>query len=124
MWSKLLSPKVLSVVWLLTIIATAGMAWQYRAAICEATVSDIHLAATREALKQAEAAAETARRYEETIASLRQTTTEIVREVEKVVERPVYRDCRLDPDGVRVLRQARGLAGEPDSDVPPATYSP
>jgi len=102
---------------LLTTIVTAGMAWQYRAAICEAT-------ATREALKQAEAAAETARRYEETIASLRQTTTEIVREVEKVVERPVYRDCRLDPDGVRILRQARGLAGEPDSDVPPAAYSP
>jgi hypothetical protein len=41
-----------------------------------------------------------------------ETRTRIIRqEVQHVVERPVYRDCRLDPDGLRLLNAA--LAGSP-----------
>lgn len=51
-----------------------------------------------------------------------ETRTRIIRqEVSHVVERPVYRDCRLDPDGLRLLNAALGgsavtipPAGPPD----------
>jgi len=38
-------------------------------------------------------------------------TRTILREVQHVVDRPVYRDCRLDPDGLRLLNAA--LSGSP-----------
>jgi hypothetical protein len=38
----------------------------------------------------------------------------ITREVQHVVERPIYRDCRLDPDGLRLLRAA--FDGDPAPD--------
>jgi hypothetical protein len=50
----------------------------------------------------------------------------ILREVQHVVDRPVYRDCRLDPDGVRLLNAALGgspvaiPAREPADPVPGA----
>lgn len=45
-----------------------------------------------------------------------ETRTRIIRqEVQHVVERPVYRDCRLDPDGLRLLNAALGGSPTPDS---------
>lgn len=45
---------------------------------------------------------------------------EITKEVERVVEKPVYRDVCLDDDGLRVLRSAIGgaSAGQPARAVP------
>lgn len=39
----------------------------------------------------------------------------ITREVAHVVERPVYRDCRLDADGLRLVRAA--FSGDPAPDA-------
>jgi hypothetical protein len=53
-------------------------------------------------------------------------TRTILREVQHVVDRPVYRDCRLDPDGLRVVNEALGgspaaiPAGVPPDPVPAA----
>lgn len=49
--------------------------------------------------------------------------TEVQREI---VEKPVYRECRLTPDGVRGANQARrgSAAGKPDGKVPAASTSP
>lgn len=53
-------------------------------------------------------------------------TRTILREVQHVVDRPVYRDCRLDPDGLRLLNAALGgspapvPAGVPPDPVPAA----
>jgi hypothetical protein len=47
-------------------------------------------------------------------------TRTILREVQHVVDRPVYRDCRLDPDGLRLVNAA--LSGSPatiPAGVPP-----
>lgn len=56
-----------------------------------------------------------------------ETRTRIIRqEVQHVVERPVYRDCRFDPDGLRLLNAALGgspaaiPAGVPPDPVPGA----
>lgn len=49
----------------------------------------------------------------------------IQRQVDKVVEKPVYRDCALDPDGMRIWNAAnRGEAvspGQPDPVLPTVT---
>jgi hypothetical protein len=56
-----------------------------------------------------------------------ETRTRIIRqEVQHVVERPVYRDCRLDPDGLRLVNAALGgsaaaiPASQPPEPVPSA----
>jgi hypothetical protein len=54
-------------------------------------------------------------------AEIRTEFVTITEEVERVVEKPVYRDVCLDPDGMRVLSDAiRGAApaGQPASAVP------
>ena len=48
-------------------------------------------------------------------------TVEIKREVQRVVEKPVYRDCRLDDDGLRVYNAAAsGMRVEPAVVAPAA----
>jgi hypothetical protein len=56
-----------------------------------------------------------------------ETRTRVIRqEVQHVVERPVYRDCRLDPDGLRLVNAALGgspaaiPASQPPEPVPGA----
>jgi hypothetical protein len=56
-----------------------------------------------------------------------QTKTQVIlKEIEHVVDRPVYRDCRLDPDGLRLVNEALGgspatiPAGVPPDPVPSA----
>lgn len=50
----------------------------------------------------------------------------IEREVSRVVDRPVYRDCRLDPDGLRLVSAAlAGVAPAPGGQPPdPVQRSP
>lgn len=42
----------------------------------------------------------------------------ITREVERVVEKPVYRNVCLDADGLRLVGQAIGAAGHPGEPAP------
>jgi len=118
MWKTLISPKVLGAAWAVTIAAAMFFTWQYRAAICEATVSGLRLDALAAIEKAERDAAAVADKHELAMGRLRKQLDEVSREAQKVVERPDYRDCRLDDDGVRILRQARGDAGEPDSPLP------
>lgn len=52
----------------------------------------------------------------------------ITEEVERVVEKPVYRDVCLDADGLRVIQSAidrvNGTAGQPGHAVPAAAAAP
>lgn len=42
----------------------------------------------------------------------------ITREVERVVEKPIYRNVCLDDDGLRVIGKAIGAAGNPGQPAP------
>lgn len=71
--------------------------------------------------KQAQGAAE---KKEAGDAKARVVYSQITREVERVVEKPIYHHVCLDPDGMRVARDA--ILGKitdpakPDESVPPA----
>ena len=76
--------------------------------------------AVQQAASQVDAAASSNEAEKERIRVQFQTIT---RTVEKIVERPVYRDVCLDDDGLRALRAAIGgadPAGEPAPAVPGA----
>ena len=101
----------------------AGTAWQVQAWRYEAREAQ-RLEAERElraqqARKADSAAASHEQRREKIAAEVRTIT----KEVERVVERPVYRDRCVDDDGLRLLRRAVGdpaAAGEPAPAVPDA----
>lgn len=69
----------------------------------------------------ARAADGAAQRHETTRAAIRAQQQIISREVERVVESPVYRDVCLDADGLRLVAAAIGAAasaGQPAPAVP------
>lgn len=92
-------------------------------AVCAATVAALHAEAQAQKDAEAEKYRKLSARLEKDNARTRIVYQEITREVEKIVDRPIYRDgvC-LDDDGVRLANAA--LAGkavypaEPDSAVP------
>lgn len=53
---------------------------------------------------------------EEKLASLRANEKEIIREIPKIIERDVYHNVCLDPDGLQIIERAR--SGRPDSGKP------
>ena len=60
---------------------------------------------------------------EEKLQKLRENERTVVRETTKVVERPVYRNVCLDPDGVRLINadkegKASGIASQPLTEMP------
>lgn len=63
---------------------------------------------------------EVSRRYEQTRAKRQQQAQVITKEIVREVEKPVYRECVVPADGVRLLNDARGHAGpgEPDGSLP------
>lgn len=71
-------------------------------------------------VRRAEVAGKAGAAFEADRAAIQTRTRVILQEVQHVVERPVYRDCRLDPDGLRLLNAALGGSPVPDrAGVPP-----
>lgn len=65
---------------------------------------------------------EASRRFEKARVVRQQEAQVITREIIREVEKPVYRECAVPADGVRLLNAARGHdedPGEPDSPLPP-----
>ncbi len=62
---------------------------------------------------------EASRRFEKARAVRQQQAQVITKEIIREVEKPVYRECAVPADGVRLLNDARGHAGpgEPDGAV-------
>lgn len=80
------------------------------------TVANVERLVRRAAVASAAGAA-----FEADRAVIETRTRTILREVQHVVDRPVYRDCRLDPDGMRLVNAALGGSPAPDpASVPPA----
>lgn len=87
--------------------------WRWRAADAD------RLELEREARRgQVHAADGAAVRHETTRAAIRAQQQFISREVERVVESPVYRDVCLDADGLRLVVQAAGAAANPGQLAP------
>lgn len=90
--------------------------WRYGAK--EAERMEVEAEKRRMDAKQIHAAATG---YEADKRKLREQSGPIIKEVERVVEKPVYRNICLDDDGLRVLDDALGIAkpaSEPAGAVP------
>lgn len=62
--------------------------------------------------------------YEDDRAKTRTEFIEITKEVERVVQKPVYRNVCLDDDGLRQLERAAaatGHPGKPEAGMPPSS---
>ncbi len=106
-------------------IGAAG-AWQVQAWRWRAADAD-RLELEREARRGQEQRADGAAvRHEATRAGLQQQRQVLTREIERVVEVPLYRDVCLDADGLRVIATAAGASpdsGQPAPAVPAAAAS-
>ena len=102
----------------------AGAGWQVRQWKAGQDDAARLRAEQRTAINRAERADAAAASHETTRAGLQQQRQVLIREVEHVVERPVYRDgvC-LDADGLRIVAAAAGAepaASQPAGPVPTA----
>ena len=80
--------------------------------------------AARDSLRRAENADRAAGDYEETKTAAEVRERVVIKEVTRVVEKPVYRNECLDDDGLRILAadiQARTASGKPAAAVPRAS---
>lgn len=97
--------------------------WRWRAA--DADRLEQQQQARRAQEQQADAAGV---RFEQGREAIRAQQRVITREVERVVESPVYRDVCLDPDGLRLVAAtaagAASGAGEPAPAVPASAAAP
>jgi hypothetical protein len=93
-------------------------AWRWAAADAQALEDARELRAQRE-----RAADHAAEQHEQAKAQLDAQIQVITREVEHVVERPVYRNVCVDADGLRQLAQAIGAA-DPAGQPAPAVRAP
>lgn len=92
-----------------------GAGWRVQGWRMDAALADIERkqqAAEDARAEKADTAAESHAKNSEAIRTEVQT---VIREVPRVVEKPVYRNVCLDADGLRLIRQALGdrAAGEP-----------
>lgn len=115
-------------VWAWTLAAC--LAWggfqKHRAGAAAAELQQAQAAAITEVFRRAEIAAGASTRYEGRRARLQQHARVITKEIDRVVEKPVYRDVCLDADGLRILSAAiAGAAapGQPAAAVPIAAAS-
>lgn len=108
---------------LLALVLGGGTAWQVQAWRYDAREAE-RLEAERELrVQQARRADSAAASHEVRREQIAAEVRTIIREVEHVVERPLYRDRCLDDDGLHLLRRAVGdptAAGEPAPAVPDA----
>ena len=75
-------------------------------------------AAITEVFRRTEIAAGASARYEDRRAQRQQQARVITKEIDRVVEKPVYRDVCLDADGVRLLSAAITGAADPRQSAP------
>lgn len=129
--TRLFPPWVLAAVAAAFMVAAYGLGRLHESTANEAATAvrdqarltaQTDLLIRRSAIAQAAAAAEQVDQ-----ARIETRFRTITREVAHVVERPVYRDCRLDADGLRLVRAA--FSGDPAPDAPgipggPAPGSP
>jgi len=118
LWPPIPVPAIAAAV-ALAVGAAGGwqvQAWRWAAADAARLEADAE--AQRMAERRAGQAAQT---YEQHRAASAAQTRVILQEVERVVDRPVYRDREcLDADGVRIVNAAgqAGAASQPDPAVP------
>ncbi len=112
-WSALLLAAALAGLALGGAGAWQVQAWRWRAADAE------RLELEREARRAQERTADAAAlAHERDRAAIRVQQRIITREVERVVESPVYHDVCLDADGLRIVAQAAGAAADPGQPAP------
>lgn len=96
--------------------------WDWRAAKCDAAIAAMVAAAQGAKDAEAEKAHEAASGLEQDNAEAQVIYREITVEVDRIVERPVYRDRCLDDDGLRAANRAlagpRAAAAEPHRALP------
>lgn len=105
--------------------AWAGLAlvawgsWQrLEAKAAHAKLESERAAAITEVFRRSEIAAGASARYEGRRAQLQQHARVITKEIDRVVEKPVYRDMCLDADGLRILSAAIAGATDPGQPAP------
>ena len=103
---------------------TAG--WQIQGWRRDSADAERVQAEARDAFRRAERADGAAVRHETTRAAIRAQQQIITREVERVVESPVYRDVCLDAGGLQLVAQAAAAAASASQPAPavPAASAP
>ena len=97
--------------------------WQVRAWKSDADELAQQQSDAKAAYRRAERVDSAATGHEATRASLQRQDAVLVKEIERVVEKPVYRFECIDADGLRII--AAALSGAPDSGEPaPAVPDP
>ncbi|MBX3490918.1 hypothetical protein [Parvibaculum sp.] len=103
-------------------------AWDWRAAKCDAQIAGLVEASQKSKDAEAEKAHGAATELEKESADAEIVYREITVEVDRIVERPVYRDRCFDDDGLRAANRAlagpRAAAAEPDRPVPRPDAAP
>lgn len=101
-----------------------GSGWQVRAWKCDAAQAEALEVAARDAARRAEKVDVVAVAFEEKRAAAVVKQRVIRVEVDRVVERPVYRNVCLDADGLRLVAESLGtgpVAGQPSPAMPAAS---
>lgn len=110
----------------LALLATGALGgWHVRAWKAGADDAERLRAEARTALNRAESIDGAAGRLEQRKEAIRVQTVTLTREVERLVDRPVYRDRCIDDDGLRLITAAAAgtaaPASQPASAVPAAS---
>ncbi len=93
-------------------------AWQVQGWRWEAADAQRLRVEQRDTLRRMERADGAALAHEQHRAGLRQAAQIITREVERVVEVPLYRGECLDADGLRLVQRALGATDDPGQPAP------
>lgn len=99
------------------VLGFAG-AWQVQAWRYEANAAEAAEQAREQRVQQARQADAAAASHEQFKADQAAQVQVITREVERVVEKPVYRNVCIDADGLRIISQAIGAAADPGQPAP------
>lgn len=95
-----------------------GAGWQVRSWKADSDAVAQVRADASTARKQAANGDAAATRHESTRATLQRQDAVLVREIERVVEKPVYRTECIDADGLRIIAAALSGAADPGEPAP------
>lgn len=127
-----MNPNLIIAALVLAIVLAGGgywKGWSDRAARCEALAAQASSQSGKQAIIELKAANEAGEMLETENVKERIVYRTITQQVDRIVERPVYRDgACLDADGLRIVNAATaGKAadpGQPDSPVPGPAPAP
>lgn len=120
--------RVFSPYLLPALLCVGAVAWAYQAGARSQSEkfarerAELVEQANRAVMRAVERADAEALRYEDLKAQRARKATTIIKEIVREVEKPVYRECAVPADGVRLLNAAR--AGEPVGSGDPASALP